>query len=87
MKQAGWIWNRMMNEAMILWGFIHLSTESCVYYQSQLSRIIMTMVHIDDFLAIVSLKEENGLFKEDMQKIWTISDLRDTSFCVGIAIK
>ena len=35
----------------------------------------------------MSSKEENGLFKEDMQKIWTISDFRDTSFCVGIAIK
>ena len=58
MKQAGQIWNRMMNEAMISWGFIHLSTESCVYYWSWLSGIIITMVHVDDFLAITLIRLE-----------------------------
>ena len=87
MKQAGRIWNRTMNEAMISWGFTRLGTESCVYYRLWMSGIIITAVHVDDFLAIASLKEENSSFKEDMRKIWMISDLGDVSFCVRIAIK
>ena len=47
----------------------------------------ITAVQIDDFLFIALSKEENNLFKEDMWKIWTISDLGDVSFCVRIAIK
>ena len=66
MKQAGCIWNRTMNEVMISWGFICLGTESCVYYQFRLSRVTITVVHIDDFLSIASSKEENNCFKEDM---------------------
>ena len=87
MKQAGRIWNRTMNEAMISWGFTHLGMESCVYCRLWMSGIIITAVHMDNFLAIASSKEENSSFKEDMPKIWTISNLGDTSFCIGIAIK
>ena len=32
MKQSGRIWNKTMNEAMISWGFVQLSCESCIYY-------------------------------------------------------
>ena len=69
MKQARRIWNRTMNEAMISWGFIHLGTESCVYYQFQLSGVTITAVHVDDFLSIASSKEENNCFKEGTPEI------------------
>ena len=77
----------MMNKVLISWGFAHLGAESCVYYRFQLSEIIITAVHVDDFLSIASSKEKNNLFKEDIWKIWTISNLGDTSFCIRIAIK
>ena len=86
MKQAGHIWNKTMNNAMLSWGFKPLGAELYIYYQLLPSGIVITAVHVNDFLSIASSKEENELFKEDMWKKWIISDLGDVSFCVGIAI-
>lgn len=33
MKQAGWIWNRTLNERMLSWGFTRLACKSCIYYR------------------------------------------------------
>lgn len=87
MKQAGQIWNRMMNNAMISWGFTPLGVEPCIYYHLLPSGTNIAAIHVDNFLSIASLKEENELFKKDMQKKWIISDLGDVSFCIGITIQ
>ena len=59
MKQSGRIWNRMMNEAMMLWGFIQLSCESCIYYRKAESGIVVAAVHVDDFLSITDSPTKN----------------------------
>jgi hypothetical protein len=86
MKQAGRIWNKTMNAKMIEWGFTWLSSESCVYYRCTSTGIIIATVHVDDFLSIASTKEENERFKCQMREAWTISDLGDARFVVGIAV-
>ena len=59
MKQSGRIWNQTMNEQMLSWGFTCLSCESCIYYRTTESGTIISAIHVDDFLAIASNKEEN----------------------------
>ena len=86
MKQSGRIWNQTMNEQMLSWGFTRLSCESCIYYRTTKSGTIISAVHVDDFLSIASNKEENERFKDQMQSVWTISDLGAVRFVVGIAI-
>ena len=86
MKQSGCIWNIIMNEKMISWGFTRLSCESCIYYRNSDSRTIICAVHVDDFLSISSNKNENEKFKDEMQQVWTISDLGTVRFVVGITI-
>jgi hypothetical protein len=86
MKQAGRIWNKTMNEAMISWGFTRLACESCIYYRKTDSGIIISAVHVDDFLSIAHPPRENELFKAQMKGVWKISDLGGVKFCVGIAI-
>ena len=86
MKQSGRIWNRMMNEAMMLWGFIQLSCESCIYYQKVESGIVMAVVHADDFLTIADSPTENKQFKTQMKEIWKILSSGEAKFCVGIGI-
>ena len=86
MKQSGRIWNKTMNEAMISWGFKHLSSESCIYYRMRSEGCVIAAVHVDDFLSVASHKAENEHFKEQMKEIWTISDLGEPKFCVGIGI-
>ena len=75
-----------MNDRMISWGFNHLSCESCVYYRKSDSGIIICAVHVDDFLSISSTKEENENFKNQMCQVWTISDLGNVRFVIGITV-
>jgi len=86
MKQAGRIWNKTMNKAMISWGFTRLACESCIYYRRKDSGIVIAAVHVDDFLSIAHPPQENTAFRAQMKKVWTISDLGEARFCVGIAI-
>ena len=41
---------------------------------------------MDNFLLASSSKEENECLKAQMRTKWTLSDLREAHFCVGIAI-
>ena len=86
MKQSGRIWNQTMNDAMLSWGFTRLSCESCIYYRKTDTGVVISAVHVDDFLTIATSKAENELFKMQMKSLWTISDLGEAKHCVGIAI-
>src|SRR5271170_7362981 len=86
MKQSGRIWNKTMNEAMISWGFVRLSCESCIYYRHANSGIIVAAVHVDDFLSVADSPTENERFKSQMKEIWKISSSGEAKFCVGIGI-
>jgi len=86
MKQSGCIWNITMNEKMLSWGFNQLSCESCIYYRKTDTGTVVCAVHINDFISIVSNKDENERFKNQMHKAWTISDLGNVCFIVGIAV-
>jgi hypothetical protein len=86
MKQSGRIWNQTMDNAMLSWGFTRLSCESCIYYRKTDTGVIISAVHVDDFLSIATSKTENESFKTQMKSLWTISDLGEAKHCVGIAI-
>ena len=75
-----------MNDAMLSWGFMWLACELCIYYCKNTSGIIISVVHIDDFLSVADPPSENAAFKAQMKQIWTISNLGEAHFCVGIAI-
>ena len=86
MKQSRRIWNKMMNEAMVSWGFVRLSCESCIYYWKAENGIVMAAVHVDDFLSVADSSAENGRFKTQMKEIWRISSSSEAKFCIGIGI-
>lgn len=60
---------------MVSWGFTRLACESCIYYRKQVTGTVIVAVHVDDFLSIVSSKDENEQFKAQLKEAWTISDL------------
>jgi hypothetical protein len=86
MKQSGRIWNQTLNAQMIEWGFTRLTCESCIYYRKADTGIIISAVHVDDYLSIADSKEENERFKAQMRKVWTISELGTARFIMGIAV-
>jgi hypothetical protein len=87
MKQAGRLWNKTMDAAMVEWGFTRLSSESCIYYRRTDQGIVIAVVHVDDFLSVADSEEENARFRTQMKSRWIISNLGEPKFCIGIAIK
>jgi hypothetical protein len=47
---------------------------------------VIAAVHVDDYLAIADSKDENERFKDQMRKVWTISDLGTACLIMGIAV-
>lgn len=86
MKQSGRIWNKTMNKAMISLGFKRLDADPCVYYRNTSSGTVLTAVHVDDFLITASSRDAAANFKSELKGLWSISDLGEAKFCVGIAI-
>jgi hypothetical protein len=86
MKQSGHIWNQKLNTQMIVWGFTRLSCESCIYFRKTDLGIVIAAIHVDDYLAIANSKDENERFKDQMRKVWTISDLGTACLIMGIAV-
>jgi hypothetical protein len=86
MKQSGRIWNKTMHKAMLNWGFKRLHADPCVYYRVNALGTVLSAVHVDDFLIVSSSPEASQSFKEELKSLWTISDLGEARFCVGIAI-
>ena len=86
MKQSGRIWNKTMHKAMLSWGFKRLHADPCVYYRVTPLGTVLSAVHVDDFLIVSSSPGASQSFKDELKSLWTISDLGEARFCVGIAI-
>ena len=86
MHQAGRVWNRALNEAMVSdWGFTRLPCEYCVYYRQDEHGTVITAVHVDDYLSIASSRSANDRFREQLLQKWKISESK-AEFHLGIAI-
>ena len=86
MRQSGRIWNKQMHEAMLTWGFTRLACEWCVYHRHTDKGVVIAAIHVDDILSIANTPEENERFKSQLRAKWTISDLGDVKFALGIGI-
>jgi hypothetical protein len=87
MKQGGLVWNRTMNEAMLAWGFKRLKCEHCIYFRRTDLGILLVAVHVDDFLTVGSTKGAISHFKNQLRTKWSVSDLGNARFCLGIALE
>ena len=51
------------------WGFTRLACKACMYYRKTDEGIVITRVHVDDFLVIASTAKANKYFKQEIQSI------------------
>ncbi|OBZ68344.1 Retrovirus-related Pol polyprotein from transposon TNT 1-94 [Grifola frondosa] len=86
MPQGGRTWNVTMDTHLTSIGFTRLQCEYCIYYHVTDTGIIITGMHIDDFIIVSSSRPAVDEFKHQLRDAWSISDLGKARFCVGIAI-
>ena len=86
MKQAGQLWNKTMHNRMLEFGFTQHPSNPCIYYWKNEDGLILTGVHVDDY--IITGNNDAGIakFKGKLRERWVISDLGKTKFCLGITI-
>jgi hypothetical protein len=87
LPQGSRIWNKAMNKGMLSLGFTRIKCEYCLYFRTTPSGIVLTGIHVDDFLLAASSLSQAAEFKSELASIWEISDLGEAKFCVGVAIK
>ena len=87
LPQGSRIWNKAMNKGMLSLGFTRIKCEYCLYFRMTPSGIVLTGIHVDDFLLAASCLSQASQFKSELASIWEISDLGEAKFCVGVAIK
>lgn len=87
MPQGGRTWNRTMHEHLTSVGFQCLDEEYCLYMRTSSEGTVVTDVHVNDFLAIASTIAAGDRFKANLRRAWSISDLGEARFCIGISIQ
>jgi hypothetical protein len=88
MKQAGRVWNKTFNDALVnKFGFRRITNEQCLYVcSSPDGSFAMASIHVDDMFVIGSSEEELDHLQKDLQSKWEIS-IGDSSFILGIHIQ
>ncbi|EGO04928.1 hypothetical protein SERLA73DRAFT_27352, partial [Serpula lacrymans var. lacrymans S7.3] len=52
MRQAGCVWNKTLNDAMLSWGFTRLTCKYYIYTCTMPLGTCIATVYVDDFLTI-----------------------------------
>jgi hypothetical protein len=88
MKQAGRVWNKTFNDALVNeFGFRRITNKQCLYvHSSPDGSFAMASTHVDNTFAIGSSKEELDRLQKDLQSKWEIS-VGDGSFILGIHVQ
>ncbi|KAL7277842.1 hypothetical protein ACG7TL_008787 [Trametes sanguinea] len=86
LPHGGRNWYLTMHNYITSKGFSRVSCEYCLYARTSAAGTVIFGVHVDDFLGIASTPAAAAVFKADLRAAWSISDLGEARFCIGIAI-
>nr|GFA58321.1 retrotransposon protein, putative, Ty1-copia subclass [Tanacetum cinerariifolium] len=86
LKQASRQWNKRFGEEIKKFGFIQNCNEPCVYRKASGSDVVFLILYVDDILImgnnIPRLKE----VKDYLEKCFSMKDLGETAYILGIKI-
>lgn len=61
-EQGSRVWNTTLHSVMVAWEFKCLECKNRIYYCRTRHGVIITGIHVDDFLSIASNQEGNKQF-------------------------
>ena len=79
-------WNIRFDEEVTKFGFIKNGGESCVYKKFSGSSIAFLLLYVDDILLIGNDKEFLNTIKEQLKGCFSMKDLGEASYILGIRI-
>ena len=84
LRQAGRQWHAELNKTLLKIGLIPTNADSCVYVDKNKQTYVL--VYVDDMLIISNDKERERQIKSELSKAFTIKDLGEAKYCLGIEI-
>ena len=84
--QASRSWNLRFDEVIKVFGFIQVYGEACIYKKVSGSSIAFLILYVDDILLIGNNIEMLESMKEYLNKSFSMKDLGEAAFILGIKI-
>ena len=86
LMQAACAWNLHLHHAMLEIGYVCISVDHCIYMCNTPRGSSIVAVHIDNMAAVASDKAEMARLKEDLGKLFSLIDLGELKWLLGIAV-
>lgn len=86
LKQASRSWNKRFDEEVKNLGFIQSKEEPCVYKKVSGSDIMFLVLYVDDILLIGNEKSLMEQTKNSLKTIFSMKDMGDAQYVLGIKI-
>jgi hypothetical protein len=86
LKQASRSWNLHFDEVVKGFGFIQNGEEACVYKKESGSKISFLILYVDDILLIGNDVDFLNTTKESLKKSFSMKDLGEAAYILGIKI-
>ena len=84
LKQSGWEWNEELDTKLSRIRFKCLYTDPCLYIWCEGNSIEIITVWVDDLLLFMNCKETMVKLKNDLKKLFNITDLGEPNKLVGL---
>ena len=86
LKQASRSWNLHFDEVIKGFGFVQNAEESCIYKKTSGSSVAFLVLYVDDILLIGNDVELLGSMKEYLNSYFSMKDLGEAAYILGIKI-
>uniref|UniRef100_H3H6A2 Reverse transcriptase Ty1/copia-type domain-containing protein n=1 Tax=Phytophthora ramorum TaxID=164328 RepID=H3H6A2_PHYRM len=85
-KQAARQWNSKLNKHLEGQGFHRSAADPCVYVRRSDSKFSIIIVYVDDIMIFSRTKAEIGEIKKALKREFSIKELGELKYCLGIEI-
>ncbi|KAL0290352.1 UNVERIFIED_CONTAM: Retrovirus-related Pol polyprotein from transposon RE2 [Sesamum angustifolium] len=86
LKQASWSWNIRFDEVIRGYDFVKNDSDACVYKKVSGSSVVFLVLYVDDILLIENDIKMLGHTKAWLSTQFSIKDLGESSYIIGIKI-
>jgi len=87
LKQAPRAWNAKLDKELLALGFVRSKLDHAVYRRSSKSSFLLVGVYVDDLIISGPDVQDIRMFKSEMKKKFSMSDLGFLSYYLGIEVK
>ena len=86
LKQASYVWNKLLDNTLKKLGFNQCDKDTCVYLYKSGSIFAILAVHVDDMPIVSNSKPKLAEIKHDLAQHFKVKDLGEVNFLLGIEV-